>query len=230
MKLKTVNIKGKEYVEVNERIRAFRTKFPGWSLETKIIELDDTKVVMQAIVRDESSRTIATGTAFEKQDSSFINKTSYIENCETSAWGRALGNLGIGVDTSIATAEEVNNAISNQNTKKASKPSSKKSSVKIDTSGADDSKTLSDEENRSDSEQVYVPMPKDFVGKLVFKTGNSDIDECLHSIFGKGDSLNEEALALQKEYLKELPSETKTLFFDKVPNRFKPKVINILNS
>lgn len=230
MKLKTVNIKGKEYVEVNERIRAFRTKFAGWSLETKILDIDDSKVVMQAIVRDENSRIIATGTAFEKQDSSFINKTSFIENCETSAWGRALGNLGIGVDTSIATAEEVQNAISNQNSKNTSKTSSKKSSVKIDISGADDIKTLSDEENKSDSEQVYVPMPNDFIGKLVFKTGNSDIDECLHSVFSQGDSLNEEALLLQKEYLKELPAETKALFLDKVPNRFKPKVINILKS
>jgi len=57
---------------------------------------------------------LAVGHAYEKEGSTFINKTSYIENCETSAVGRALGMLGIGIDTSIATAEEVNIAIINQ--------------------------------------------------------------------------------------------------------------------
>ena len=50
-----------------------------------------------------------------KENSSFINKTSYIENCETSAVGRALGMAGIGIDTAVASAEEVQNAINNQN-------------------------------------------------------------------------------------------------------------------
>ena len=49
------------------------------------------------------------------KNSSFINKTSFIENCETSAWGRCLGNLGIGIDSSVATYEEVSNALNNQN-------------------------------------------------------------------------------------------------------------------
>ena len=57
---------------------------------------------------------IGTGTAYEKENSSFINKTSYIENCETSAVGRALGMAGFGIDTSIASYEEVSNAIANQ--------------------------------------------------------------------------------------------------------------------
>jgi hypothetical protein len=57
---------------------------------------------------------LGTGTAYEKEDSSFINKTSYIENCETSAVGRALGMCGFGIDVSVASAEEVQNAIQNQ--------------------------------------------------------------------------------------------------------------------
>jgi len=115
MKLKTKNIKGKEYVEVSERIRAFRMLYPSWSLETVIISITDEKVVMQAIVKDESGRIIATGTAYEISGNSQVNKTSYIENCETSAWGRALGNLGIGLESSIATADEVEQALYRQN-------------------------------------------------------------------------------------------------------------------
>ena len=117
-KLKTVNIKGKEYVEVNERIKFFREHFKGWALTTEILELDDTRCVMKASIFDKNDRLIATGTAYEKESSSFINKTSFIENCETSAWGRALANLGIGIDNSIASELEVKNAIKNSNTKK----------------------------------------------------------------------------------------------------------------
>jgi uncharacterized lipoprotein NlpE involved in copper resistance len=57
---------------------------------------------------------LGTGHAYEKESSSFINKTSYIENCETSAVGRALGMAGFGIDTSVCSAEELTNAINNQ--------------------------------------------------------------------------------------------------------------------
>ncbi len=68
---------------------------------------------MKAAVYDNGSL-LATGHAYEKETSSFINKTSFIENCETSAVGRALGMLGIGIDTSVCSAEELQNAIDNQ--------------------------------------------------------------------------------------------------------------------
>ena len=57
---------------------------------------------------------IGSGTAYESENSTFINKTSYIENCETSAVGRALGFAGFGIDGSIASAEEIQNALVNQ--------------------------------------------------------------------------------------------------------------------
>lgn len=115
--MKTVNIKGKDYVEVNERLKYFRNekKYEGYSLESQIINLtEDGIITIKAIIKDANDRVVATGLAQEKESSSFINKTSFVENCETSAWGRALGNLGIGIDTSVASAEEVQNAIKNQ--------------------------------------------------------------------------------------------------------------------
>lgn len=117
--MKTIDVKGKPYVEVNERLKEFRSnpKYEGYSLESDIIQLENGVCTIKAIIKDKSDRVIATGYAQEKENSSFINKTSYIENCETSAWGRALGNLGIGIDTSIASAEEVLNAIENQKPK-----------------------------------------------------------------------------------------------------------------
>ena len=112
--IKTTDIKGKEYAEVNQRIKAFRMCFPNGSISTEILYLADGIVTMRATVCNEDGQVLGTGTAQEKETSSYINKTSYIENCETSAVGRALGMCGFGIDTSVASAEEVQNAIHNQ--------------------------------------------------------------------------------------------------------------------
>lgn len=114
--LGTVDIKGKDYVQVNQRVIAFRKLFPEGMIETEIVKLEDGVCVIKAMVYD-GSHLMATGHAYEKEGSTFINKTSYIENAETSAVGRALGFLGIGIDESIASAEEVETAILNQGSK-----------------------------------------------------------------------------------------------------------------
>jgi hypothetical protein len=115
---KTTNIKGKQYVEVNERIKFFRESgnYNGWSLSSEIVHLDSESCVIRAEIRDDQFVLRATGFAQEDKSSSYINKTSFVENCETSAWGRALANLGIGIDTSIASSNEVQIAIAKQNT------------------------------------------------------------------------------------------------------------------
>ncbi len=122
--MKTVNIKGKAYVEVNERVKYFRDNYKNWSIETELLSNEERVCVFKAIVKDENGVVKATGHAYEKEDDkrSLVNSTSYIENCETSAVGRALGMLGIGIDTSIASAEEVENAIKNQTNGEESKP------------------------------------------------------------------------------------------------------------
>ena len=109
-----VDIKGKNYAQVNERIKAFRQLFPDGTITTEIVQMDNGVVTMKATVMDEENNVLATGFANEKESSSYINKTSYIENCETSAVGRALGFLGIGIDLGIASAEEVQNAEANE--------------------------------------------------------------------------------------------------------------------
>lgn len=121
---KTTNIKGKEYVEVNERIKFFRLeeKYNGWSLSTEVVHLDENSCVIRATICNADGMVIATGFAQEDKSSSYINKTSYVENCETSAWGRALANLGIGIDTSIASSNEVAIAIAKQNSTPKAQP------------------------------------------------------------------------------------------------------------
>ena len=112
--LKATDIKGKGYIEVNQRIKAFRQVYPTGTISTEIISLENGVVMMKATVLDDDGKTLATGLAYEKESSSFINKTSFIENCETSAIGRALGFCGFGIDSSVASAEEVENAMLNQ--------------------------------------------------------------------------------------------------------------------
>jgi hypothetical protein len=120
--IKITDIKGKDYAEVNQRIKAFRMLYPEGTILTELVSNENGTCVMRATVGYEEEGTLhilGTGTAYEKEGSTFINKTSYIENCETSAVGRALGMAGLGIDTSIASAEEVQNAIANQTEKKA---------------------------------------------------------------------------------------------------------------
>ena len=112
--MKTINIKGKEYVPVNERVKEFREKYPQLRVLTELISLDENSVVMKATVVDPDGMVLANGYAQEDRNASNINKTSYVENCETSAVGRALGMFGIGIDASMASADEVANAIERQ--------------------------------------------------------------------------------------------------------------------
>jgi histone H3/H4 len=115
-KFKTTNIRGKQYVEVNERIKFFRQEeeYKNWTISTEFTAMDSEMCVCKCIIADPNQRVIATGHAHEEKSSSHINKTSYVENCETSAVGRALAMMGIGIDTSIASANEVNDAIAKQ--------------------------------------------------------------------------------------------------------------------
>ena len=113
-KLKTINIKGKEYVEVAERLKYFRSQYKDWALTTEVLEKTDTSTLIQAKAINPEGIVKATGIAEEEKGSTFINKTSYVENAETSAIGRCLGCLGIGIDSAVASYDEVANATKNQ--------------------------------------------------------------------------------------------------------------------
>lgn len=129
---KNGNTSVKQYAEVNQRIKAFRMVYPNGTIETEILSIDNGVCIMKAniyqniyICQEDENQIVkiekmllGTGTAYEKENSTFINKTSYIENCETSCVGRALAMCGFGIDTSIASKEEVENAIEQQEQEK----------------------------------------------------------------------------------------------------------------
>lgn len=114
--MKSVNIKGKEYITVNERLIFFRSQpqYKGWRISEDVVSLDDKEGLFKVTIINPDGFEMAVAHAQEYRDSSYINKTSFVENGFTSALGRALGYLGIGIDTAIASADEVQTAVNNQ--------------------------------------------------------------------------------------------------------------------
>ena len=116
--IKKTPIKGKDYAEVPQKVLAFRKLFPQGTIVTELLSNENGVCVFKAtaLVGD---LILGTGHAYEKENSSFINKTSYIENCETSAIGRCIGNIGIGLTEGLASFEEVQAAEEAQEKAKA---------------------------------------------------------------------------------------------------------------
>jgi len=114
----------KDYVEVNVRIEKFYEKYPNGRIITEILSWENGVVVMKASVYRDMNDEVpsATGHAYEKEGSTFINKTSALENCETSAVGRALAMLGFEIRKSVASREEVANAMLNQEQEEPTEP------------------------------------------------------------------------------------------------------------
>ena len=159
--IKTTDVKGKEYAEVPQRVKAFRSLYPQGTISTEIVKIENGMCVIHAVAAVDGV-ILGEGTAYEMEGSSFINKTSYIENCETSAVGRALGFAGFGIDVSIASYEEVANAIEQQ--KDADKKPKKSAPKKDDAPKGEDIKAMlnkSQEELAADLKKLLMETDSD---------------------------------------------------------------------
>ena len=117
--IKPIELGQKNYAMVSERVTAFRKLFPEGFIKTEVIHNDGTNVMMQARVgyylEDHSEFVLATGFAQETKGRGMVNGTSWIENCETGAVGRALGFISLGTNGGgICSAEELANAVVGQ--------------------------------------------------------------------------------------------------------------------
>jgi len=113
---KTGEVSRKVYETVAERVRKFREVHPisdGWALKTEISFPDESTVLAVAQVLNPEGSIVATGTAEERRDASFINATSAVENAETSAIGRCLFAAGFG-GGEFCSAEELLQALKQQ--------------------------------------------------------------------------------------------------------------------
>ena len=113
--MKTINIRGKEYITVNERLKAFRSEFKDYALIGRIVEQTPDSVIFEAQIIDNKGVVRANGFARETTQKGGVNKFAMLENAETSAWGRALGNFGIGIDQAVCTADELENKLEYEN-------------------------------------------------------------------------------------------------------------------
>lgn len=128
--LTPMDIKGKKYIPVNERVKGFRMLYPEGCILTTLEKYEEGVIVFKASVYKSGERILdnllGTGWASETIGSSNINRFSALENCESSAIGRAIGiSTGIGIDTSIASYEEVTNAKLNEEANLLATPTEK---------------------------------------------------------------------------------------------------------
>ena len=87
---------GKKYTQVVHRMEAFREAYGlAYGLETFVVSDDGQRVVMKAVITGEDGAVIGSGFAEEIRGQGNVNKTSALENCETSAVGRALASIGL---------------------------------------------------------------------------------------------------------------------------------------
>jgi hypothetical protein len=122
-----MKFKGREYTEVKDRLIAFADEFPQASIQTELVSVNqiidsptgetcNEYVVKATVIPNplQEPEWFYVGHAAERDNTGFVNKTSALENGETSAVGRALAFAGFGGDFAIASKEEVDNAKAKQ--------------------------------------------------------------------------------------------------------------------
>lgn len=156
--MKSIKIKGNDYIQVNERVKEFHKNYPNGSIVTNIISSEGGVFITKTTVTPDSTSPDRkfTGLAYEVIGEGMVNSTSALENCETSSCGRALGFLGIGIDTSIASAEEVDNAIKQQTKKQSIKPTNKT----VEVSSIEDAAEIIEEKfgKPDNSAEIHYPI------------------------------------------------------------------------
>ena len=220
-----IDVKGKNYIMVPQRVKAFRMLYPDGFIQTDLISLDGGVCVMKTKVGyyDNGQEIIlGTGMAYEKETNGYINKTSYIENCETSAVGRALGFLALGIDGGgICSAEELANAINNQNkpdrgaeNREFKRPESKPNDIPVKA----ETVAKIPGNKAKNPVQEYIGNELVFMGQMF---GISDKKEMLAKFMAMRQGL------IEAKIIEDIPSEKQTMaqaeaMFDAMYKNFKP--------
>ncbi len=180
MKLKTIILKHKNksgviistpYVTVSARLKHFRESgdYEGYQLVTEIrhpetFNIDESCLIKASVINPDGV-VLSTGHAYERAAQGFINKTSHVENAETSACGRALGIFGIGIDEEVRSYEEMSGAIDGQKTPKK-KREKESAHAETETIKKDDLEKLIFDEVSSVTElsQMWIVLTKEQQG------------------------------------------------------------------
>lgn len=133
MKPGIVNMRGREYKTVALRVSEFRTDYPiseGWGIKTGWLVNDTERVVFRAAIVDPDGREVAVGFAEEYRSTRGVNSTSALENCETSAIGRALAAAGY-AGQEYASADELAGALTKQREKQSFEDEKRRAKVMV---------------------------------------------------------------------------------------------------
>ncbi len=205
--IKTTKIGKKDYVEVDERIRLFWELHPTWSLITEMIFNceENMVVIFKATIMDDNDKIRANGHAreFQADKKSMVNKTSHLENCETSAIGRACGVKGIITEYGLASANEVRNA--KELEKELDELNKKPSTVEFEGPNAlSKLKDSSPEPTTVPDDLLTKDAPKEMIDKILGKSGNKTINDELISLNARAMKITtvEEGTAISDEYRK----------------------------
>ena len=131
-KLETINIKGKKYATVSTRVKHLRKDYKDLKMDVNIVATDNDHqgVWIKASIYEKGAKKddipIAAGIAYEQKSGSGVNSTNWTENCDTSAVGRALANLGIGIEDAYASANEMELALEKDKQNKEAKSTPEK--------------------------------------------------------------------------------------------------------
>lgn len=109
LKNKAIKIKGKDYVQVKDRVLFFNEEYTNGRITTELVSNEGDEVVVKATVTPDvkNPERYFTGYSQANKTQGMINKTAALENCETSAIGRALASMGIGILDGLASADEM---------------------------------------------------------------------------------------------------------------------------
>ena len=149
-----IELKGKQYLQVVHRVNLFRYHYGmAYTIDTEILADDGKRVLMVAYVNDNDGRVVGKGHAEEIRNAGPVNRTSAIENCETSAIGRALANIGL-AGNEYASAFEMGN-IENKEKAKVSQEQLEASKKKVD--------AIKKQVEEQPVDKVVEPHPEDLL-------------------------------------------------------------------
>lgn len=165
LKDRAIDIKGKQYVYVSDRIIYFNETYPNGVIQTELLSaLDSNRIVIKAKVVPDIDKPdrVFVDYAQEMIGDGFINKTSALENASTSAIGRALALMGIGVIDSVASVDEITKAKNNSKEPSLNRPTDEqKRSIMSLASELNWSMTPDDMKEFNDlcNEVIGIPQP-----------------------------------------------------------------------
>ena len=205
--MEKIMIKGKPYVQVNQRVLELRKNYGDkdemFGIRTKVIEWykEKNEIIIQAEITDQSGRVVGSGIAHEEKSQTGVNSTSYVENCETSAIGRALAAFGLGIEDAYASADEVQEAIKKQDQTKEKKSKATKKDLTEMMVPQEASTDPYYVQYRTSLSKVFVEgspdAEKDELLELVMADFNEDAAEEAIEAHAKANKGNKEVL---KEY------------------------------